>query len=416
MSANFLPVSFALVEDAIDVDLKCGITPLIFGDPGVGKSSFARDFGAKRGMNTYILNAVNYADRQDINGVKTVCVDDKNKEFAQKFFPTFVIQQAFKDAVEHPDKKVLLFIDEITRTATDVRSTLMQLETDKHIGDSDRPENLLIIIAANDRGDISPLDPAQMNRYSCYKIEPDIQTFFSVVPDLNHYIKAVLTKHPSYLYTDQDINTVSDQNSTDNDDDDDDIYNDNDLDMTDDMIQFTSPRSIEALSKKLNIAESEGMLSAWANTPIDNDGHTKLDMVISGTVGFTPLYLEVKMEILNGLINNVGNTTKTYLKPTSFDMCKAQTTKDDLVNLIKGFDGNTKCDLLIYALHDSDDNAVLITELAKCCTKTDFTAEKVSELTDLIKDKGANNYNLDILRNLDSSESYATLIVDINNL
>lgn len=415
MAANFLPVSFALIEDAIDVDLDCGITPLIFGDPGVGKSAFARDFGSKRDMNVYVLNSVNYADRQDINGVKTVCVDQANQDFAQKFFPTYVIQQAFKDAIDHPDKKVLLFIDELTRTATDVRSTLMQLETDKHIGDSDRPENLLIIIAANDRGDISPLDTAQINRYSCYKVEPDVQTFFSVVPNLNHHIKAVLTKHPSYLYTDQDINAVSEQDN-DSSDDEDSGYGENDIDMTDDMAQFTSPRSIEMLSKKLNVAEQKNLLSAWANTPIDNDGHTKLDMVISGTVGFTPFYLDVKMEILNNLVNNVGATAKTYLKPTSFDMCKAQATKDDLTNLIKSFDGGTKCDLLIYALHDDQDNSVLISELAKNCGKTDFTPDKIEELTDLIKTKNANNYNLDILRNLDMSESYATAIIDINNL
>ena len=157
------------------------------------------------------------ADKADLTGARLV-LNESTGEWSQKFFPHSVISQAIHYAENNPNEQPILFLDEINRTTSDVTSGTLTLVTLRRIGDKALPKNLRIIVAGNDKGNVTALDDASVSRFAIINVEPDAHTLIDVLGDnLHPWVKMVLKKHPETIF----VKNVDDQQAVEGSDDDD---------------------------------------------------------------------------------------------------------------------------------------------------------------------------------------------------
>ena len=209
-----------------------------------------------------------------------------------KFFPQLKIMEAVQYAKENKDKDVLLFLDELNRTTPDVMSAVFQFITEREVGDIALPDNVKIIAAGNDTGNVTAPDDAAVNRFIVLRAIPDIETYLRVNPTLNPYVKQFLSANPGYLY-EGPANFDSLANVGGGDDDENDYL---DLDDTEGVFnQYASPRSWTNLSKFLNAAGFTGdndtaeqeNFDIYMETLASDGSLTLLDATIDGHLGQT---------------------------------------------------------------------------------------------------------------------------------
>ena len=66
----------------VKADLKCGIIPMLLGEPGIGKSSWTIDLCKELHTKVFVLASNQLADKADVTGARLVPVTRKikNKE------------------------------------------------------------------------------------------------------------------------------------------------------------------------------------------------------------------------------------------------------------------------------------------------------------------------------------------------
>lgn len=383
-------------------------TVLMLGEPGVGKSAIVCSLKDEPNVEeVIIINANTLAGKEDIQAPRTV---EKNGKYTQIFFPMWEITHAVEVAEAHPDKTVILFIDEITRTTPETTTAILTLETSRRIGDTKLPDNIQIILAGNDKGNVNALDDASISRFGIYSVKPDADTFLQVVPNINPYVKNVLTKHPHLIFTKQNMDLISaDDDDTSNDDDDDFNENTSYTSLFDDeftMTSFTTPRTIEKVSKLLNAAGDKKLLN-WLNTAVGDD-KTMLDIRLEAHVGNTPFTVELRNEIVNNLLTN-PSIAVTMKEPTIWPTLKSAATIDDLRATLTGLTPKMQMEVLSYALCDDDNNENILKILSTLITSETIDSNDVQQFFTVAKN--ANERNLDVLRNIKSSDSYISLLI-----
>lgn len=383
-------------------------TVLMLGEPGVGKSAIVCSLKDEPNVEEVIvINANTLAGKEDIQAPRTV---EKNGKYTQIFFPMWEITHAVEVAEAHPDKTVILFIDEITRTTPETTTAILTLETSRRIGDTKLPDNIQIILAGNDKGNVNALDDASISRFGIYSVKPDADTFLQVVPNINPYVKNVLTKHPHLIFTKQNMDLISaDDDDTSNDDDDDFNENTSYTSLFDDeftMTSFTTPRTIEKVSKLLNAAGDKKLLN-WLNTAVGDD-KTMLDIRLEAHVGNTPFTVELRNEIVNNLLTN-PSIAVTMKEPTIWPTLKSAATIDDLRATLTGLTPKMQMEVLSYALCDDDNNENILKILSTLITSETIDSNDVQQFFTVAKN--ANERNLDVLRNIKSSDSYISLLI-----
>lgn len=154
--------------------------PALMGEPGIGKSSFVEDVARRTNTRCFTLPCNLLADKADLTGARLV-LDEKTGVWSQKFFPHSVISQAIEYAKGNPNEQPILFLDEINRTTSDVTSGTLTLVTLRRISDEDLPKNLRIIVAGNDKGNVTALDDASVSRFAIINVAPDASTLIEVL-------------------------------------------------------------------------------------------------------------------------------------------------------------------------------------------------------------------------------------------
>lgn len=250
-------ITFKTLEPLLKLHIKCDQVPFLAGDPGIGKSAVLKKLANKLNTQVFVLSVNQLGTREDLTGARSI-MDEKTKTYRQVFFPHAIIQDCIDYANIHPNETPLLFLDEVNRTSTDVTSAIMAIITERRVGTTVLPNNIRIVAAGNDEGNINVMDNASNSRMQIYHIAPDLESFMKAQPDLNYYIKITLTKNPTLLVQ---IPNNTDDIAADNDpDDDDDDANSNIEDLFDDngMKQITVPRTLNYLSNFLNAAGFNG--------------------------------------------------------------------------------------------------------------------------------------------------------------
>lgn len=336
--------------------------PMLLGEPGIGKSSWIEDLGKKLHTKVFTLACNQLADKADLTGARLVPVETSTGEttYEQVFYPHAIIRRAIAYAIENPHETPILFLDELNRTTPDVTSALLSIPTLRTIGNTDLPDNLRVIIAGNDKGNITTLDEASVSRFVLFPVEPDVETFIQVNTQLNPFVKTVLMQHPESLFCKM-VQTVTSQ--SDDDDDDDGMTSiDEILDDGEDMNQITTPRTITGVSNWLNCYDNAALMTLLQETH-NRDGEevSLLQEIIEGFTGRTNFTKFLMAEIATNLmtVNNQSNVTSVP-KPQCYDKMKQCPDITALNQFISTMSDHDKSGCLVYALYEKTDNKAYI--------------------------------------------------------
>lgn len=402
-----------LLKTFVKHDLSTNSIPMLIGEPGIGKSSWVEDLAQELHTKAFTLACNQLADKSDLTGqrlVPTEYTDSQgatHKTYVQVFYPHVVIQEAINYANNHPDQTPILFLDELNRTTPDVTSEALSIPTMRSIGNQHLPDNLRVITAGNDKGNVSSLDKASISRFVLYHVKPDTKTFLDLDQDLNPFIKTTLTKYPEDIF-ELETPHVAQGNDPDDDDDNDD---DNELNPDEieamlggdqDLKQITTPRTISSLSRWLNSFSNSDLLQL-DQTP-DPDSDKDLTILYTGIiahVGDTIFAGHLVDTIDKSLVSaSVAQTPNATLKkPKRFDdLLKANTkTITDIEQVIDQLPDSLRQDNLIYALYDSHLNTNIINELFSAIPQ--FDKAHIKKLAGLASTSALNEDNTDVALN-----------------
>lgn len=368
-------MSFKLNETlkkSIIANLNSNVVPILIGEPAIGKSSFIESLDKELGSKTFTLQCNELSEKADLTGARTIPIDDKKTKFKQIFFPHADAMDAIEYALAHPNEPVLLFMDEINRTNSDVTSALLSVPTRRKIGNVELPENLKVIIAGNDKGNIVALDEASISRFVIYKVVPDVDTFLLHNKDINPLIKDLLLTERDLIQC-KPINLIKTEDDEDTDEDDQSY--DMIMSMIDDdsMEQFTAPRTLTALSRYLNsMSEDDLKQLEFETTDIEMRGDIKESTLLFETlIGHTG-HTEFTIKLYNKINEQLRNIqTQSVQKPNGYDdfVQTPNLTTSDIQDYISKLSDEEKSQLLIYTLTDTDNNVAtlraVIKEIAK---------------------------------------------------
>ena len=378
----------SLLMTNVKADIQCGNIPMLLGEPGIGKSSWVQALGDVLHTKVFVLACNQLADKADLTGARLVpCETNKEGAIAYKqvFYPHAVIAEAIDYANEHPRETPILFMDELNRTTPDVTSEALSIPTLRAIGSIKLPNNLKVITAGNDKGNITSLDEASISRFVLYHVTPDAGTFLSLDPDMNVFVKEVISKNPTLLFCKANISA--------------DRYNDPDADLEDTpvdidaiiddgemMNQFTTPRTIMGVSRWLNCFSNKELMEMLAVTHTE-EGHevSMLQEALEGHCGKTNFTKLLLAEVAQGIntVNNQANAT-TVGKPTCVDDMKAILANggqvSEIENLVSTLTSNDKSGAIVYLLYEKEDNGILIKTLAKQMEISDLQPTDMNKL------------------------------------
>lgn len=362
----------------VEKDIKNNCVPMLVGDPGIGKSSWVESLAERLGTKCFTLPVNQLAEKADLTGCRLVPVGmdkDGRQDYAQVFYPHIVIRKAIDYALANTDETPILFLDEINRSTPDVTSEALSIPTLRSIGDRDIPDNLKVIIAGNDKGNVCSLDKASITRFVMYHMEPDVNTFMNANPDLNKYVSAVLKKYPDRIVQDAVAIPANDgENKAENEDA---VYG---IDYDDEnMEQTTVPRTITCVSNWLNEC-SDHELIGMLNTMTDNDNSLLYEAVVAHS-GETPFSHALVQEIFDALCSQAQNIQQaqdiSLTEPVRYQEMVSFTFRDDLNHFIAALTHDEKSELFVYALYDTRDNTNVLECLAPAITSLNVRDSQV---------------------------------------
>jgi len=350
-----------VVENILEVNR----IPMLIGEPGIGKSSWLEALAQRHKTQCFTLACNQLGDKSDLTGGRLVPINEEKTEYKQVFFPHHIIMDAIVYANEHPRQKPILFLDEINRTTSDVTSALLSIPTSRKIGDVKLPNNLRLVIAGNDKGNIVSLDQASVSRFVLLKTEPEAQTLMALIEDLHPVIKTALTNDPTLVFKKKMIvDTNEEEDVADMTLDDFESFLD-----SDDMSQITTPRTIEALSDWLNNTGNALLKKLMYE---QGDNKSVLQEVIEGFTGETEFTAAVIILLVDYLTQNQtqqqGNM-KGIMKPQMYDDWKKLQTQKEIEEFVSQLSPSEQSACLSYALYEKEDNERFIKAVSQQLTQ-----------------------------------------------
>lgn len=367
-------------------DLEKNLIPMLLGEPGIGKSSWLMNLAELMHTKCFVLACNQLADKADLTGARLVPVTDKDgnvSSYKQEFYPHAVIHDAIAYAEDHPHETPILFMDELNRTTPDVTSEALSIPTLRAIGSVKLPSNLRVVIAGNDKGNVTSLDEASVSRFVLYRTQPDVETFMNVNPELNPFVHNVLNAHPECIF----CKTISDMTLAKKDDDDDDgesdLFIEDVIDDGESMLQITTPRTISAVSDWLNAFDNQELMQLLTDThTVDGTEVSMLQEAIEGHIGQTMFAAFLLEEIAKNIMNTNNQSSALQVgKPAIYDTMKACGDVTALNDLIDSMSENDRSGCLLYALYEAADNGPYINALSGNITT--FTSNDMKTLMKL---------------------------------
>ena len=271
----------------LEIDIQNQSVPFVLGAPGIGKSAVMRQIAKDLDTKLFIVSANLLADKADLTGVTKIKLDDGS--LAQSFYPHQNIQEAISYANEikdtEPGKPVLLFLDEVNRAPEDVQTGLMSLSTERKIGNSVLPDNISIILAGNDSGNVNSVDSAMLSRTVVYRMDPSVDDLLAspAGQNLDPDVVAWLKKNQDNIFSQPILEEDDDNNGS-----------KIDGELGEDFNQFTTPRTIEKLSDFIKQAKTSNVWKDLlddhkiSQSGIKSDSDSKLTAVVYAHIGHTP--------------------------------------------------------------------------------------------------------------------------------
>lgn len=156
------------IRDTISAIAACaqgGTTPIVFGPPGIGKTSILAQVAEQCGLELQVLVGGTLADRDDVAGVPFVTGGQLN----------WAHRTQVKAAIDHP---CLLVVDEFTTVPEAVQASLLALLLARMAGDTPLHPGSRVMALANEPkhapGAVR-LMPATANRLGFFTMQPTVQ-------------------------------------------------------------------------------------------------------------------------------------------------------------------------------------------------------------------------------------------------
>lgn len=391
----------------VRADIENNLIPMLLGEPGIGKSSWLIRLAEDMHTQVFVLACNQLADKADLTGARLVPTE--NGSYKQTFYPHAVIHDAIEYAAANPRETPILFMDELNRTTPDVTSECLSIPTLRAIGSQQLPDNLRVVIAGNDKGNVTSLDEASVSRFVLYHVEPDVSTFLAVNPDLNEYVKTTLSAHPDCLF----CKTLP-PNASDDADNDDMIIEDILDDEVDGMHQITTPRTITAASRWLNNFDDATLQSMLADAMVVNGEQTNvLEEALHGHIGDTAFCAHLVSTIAQGVMTpkaGAPNEANKPAKPSCYDALKACDERSAIEQFVREMSDREKSGCLIYALYEPADNGAFIEALGNELTQAQMGNEAAVLITRILN-QGCDSLNLETF-----SQSQCQLAKELNNV
>lgn len=305
------------LKPLLSISIQNKAVPFILGAPGIGKSALIKDIAKDLNAETFVVSANLLSDKSDLTGVMKTTLPDGT--VGQSFYPHLTIQEAVNYGNAHSDELVILFLDEVNRAAEDVTTGLMSLSTERRIGNIDLPDNISIVLAGNDSGNVNAVDSATLSRSVLYWMVPDADDLLAS-PSGQQFapiIKTWLTKKKSNVFS---------QPKPDEDENEDVFENES----SEDFYQFTTPRTIEKLSEFIKGSSQSGL---W-NTLVSNytsGADNQLEEVVYSHIGRTPAATNL-IDTLNAHSGSTGNGATFKEVPTFIQDIISQSDVDTIID------------------------------------------------------------------------------------
>lgn len=363
-------LTFAQAQPFIEADLRAGQTPALMGPAGIGKSSLTENLSRVFKTKVFTLPVNQLADRADLTGVRMT--QSESGAWRQEAFPHSIIMEAIEYAAGHPDENPILFLDEFNRASSDITSAILSFTTLHRIGTIDFPENLRMIVAGNDKGNVTSLDEASISRFSIYHVRPDLDTFLSI-QRLNPFVTDVLTKYPEDLMAMEMMEPSSKESDDDDDDDDSDseghAFSEFEFMAEDTFTQVTRPRTISYISEWLNNMELDKsgsdkereLLGSLFSDMTESNESNVLFVGIEAHVGNTTFAHHLFDEI-----NTYFNSILTANHVSNQPVLSSLRPKQDIINTLSRAKNVPDVEQMIDTMTEKDrlDTLVWLTEMA----------------------------------------------------
>jgi hypothetical protein len=271
----------------------------------------------------------------DLTGCRTMSYKGTNGEdlFKQVFFPHAVVQEAIEEAKANPNKIVVLFLDEVNRTTAAVTSALLTFITARTIGTEKLPENIKLIAAGNDDGNVITLDQASISRFILRHCEPDASVFLGL-GKIHPVIEDILKQQPALIY--QCKNAVIDG-------DDDAIY----AEEENEFQQIATPRTIMGLNKAL-LDNSQMVMSM---------PEQDLKEYVAGFTGDTLFTEAIVTAIMANKFKLVTpNKVEAPARPACIDMFLNVSKLTDIQSIVANMSDEERSSAILYMLYDTTTN------------------------------------------------------------
>lgn len=357
----------------IEGDMKNGnLIPFLLGAPGIGKSSIVRAICEKNNWGFHEMLCNQIAMQSDLTGCRTVSYTDASgvEQFKQVFFPHAVVKEAIEDALEHPAKTIVLFLDEVNRTTAAVTSALLTFITARKIGTEKLPDNIKLVAAGNDDGNVISLDQASISRFILRHCEPDASVFLGL-GKIHPVIEELLKTQPALIY--QVHNANVDENGEE-------VFAEEETEFQ----QIATPRTIMGLNKALLDNPQDVMAMS------DND----LKEYVAGFTGDTLFTEAVVASIIANKFKLVNpNKIEAPNRPAVIDQFINASKITDIQAICAGLSDDERSSALLYMLYDATANySNYVTEVVHTYSKNMLINGEMAALTNIIN---AGEYNHD---------------------
>lgn len=325
------------------------ISVFLGGEPGIGKSSFVNGLREEGAVEVFSIDVNTLSDKGDLAAPRLV---PRGDDWAHVFYPHATLVEANEFAIAHPEQIVIILLDEINRTESDVTSSALTLQTSRRAGHLVFAPNVRFMLTGNLSGNVVSLDSASLTRFAIYEVQADAATFLALMEDkhggVHPIIKAVLEEHPDYIFL-----KPGESQAVTREDEDGNLTNADIFAESQDMVQYTAPRTIEGLHEWLTNTDPELITELVGNEVTDGpqgSGRTikQLLLVLRGQTGDTAFTDEVYSKLLEQL--SAPTTRRTLRKPTAWRPIEQTDERSVIDSVIGKLDDEAAEDVLLYAL------------------------------------------------------------------
>lgn len=158
----------------IDVVRRAGLSVMLRGPHGIGKSEFLLDYARSRGMRPHVLD-LSLMEPADLTGMPYLKTGIDGQK-ATAFAPPVTLPPTVGAGPS------ALIIEELNRCDRSLRQPCLQLISARHLNSYRLPDDCFVVACVNpDDGEyeVDPLDPALLSRFVRFDVRPDREAWLS---------------------------------------------------------------------------------------------------------------------------------------------------------------------------------------------------------------------------------------------